>query len=1224
MHIVHNSSGIIVASSTKLPTDKLWPSFDISSNPTSISPTANIMVRHEINADFIEYTHACFGSPPDSSMIRSLKLGYLENVDRITTKMFSDNMPNAIATAKGHLDQSRQGIQSTSKRRASHQKQQKPTSEDIHDESDFGREQHEQVATFKVIKANENSSDLTGKFPFISRRGYSYMLISIYRGYIHVELMKDKSAAEYIRAMRLTYLFFSTKGHKPAFQSLDNETSTVIEAFLKEEAKVTFQYVPSSTHRRLRAERAIRSWKNHFLATLATADAELPKNIWDEFIAQAELTLAHLRAYTINPAISSYEGIYGSKHNFSAHPINVLGVRTVALTPADKRESWAPHGIDCFYIGAALQHYRCHRVYVPATNDIRITDSLSWHQTKTFAPGASKEELIYDKQVELLAKLDAIQISIAHNPTHANDPSLQQLIADARTSIPAPSQRVADPAPSQRVVSDIPPAHPTESTARERRAIIAAEKAQQTANPTDHFYKPLPRNKAVKPHLPFFDYKGRCFTDTADKTHFQITDVVISTAAGVPSTKRGRKGKIPVATPFFKHFDTKLYSSAPLRTSDYEYTPCEEIVAWHKTRKSFCSTPKHIKWDTVDEEISAANISLAFSAGTSSLGTKYLFDVLSSPDTYDADSFEAFANSTFHSSPDDPRLNINADGTPLTMRSALRGPDGDKWELEQGKEFTRLLSTGTISPILRNDQPSDRRKDTTYYNPQVKEKLDADKNITRRVRGTLGGDRINFPGETTSPVADIAAVKILLTSVVSDRLNHGTDTKFATLDLDDFYLGGDNLPRPEYCRVKLKDIPLETIALHSLEQYIENDEILFQVDGSMYGHPVAGRVCNQDLVKHLATHGYIQDDIVPCLFSHVSNGIQFTLIVDDLGIKHIDGTGALEHLKAAIELKWKTKLDRSGAKYVGIRIDWHYNAKVPHFYIDMPTTVPDAIKRFCPNGPPRKNKSPIKYIPPLYGAKSDLGATVDTSPPVSAADKLFIQQVAGVFLYYGRMVDITMLPAVRAISEACANPTAHTLAATHHLLGYAHAHPNNRVRFDACDMILTIQSDASHLSQLRSGGVAGGIHYLTNKKSPFTLNGTITATCCRIPTVCVAASESEYAALYINGQQGIFQRECLRAVGYPQQPTPIYCDNSTAIQIANDTCKMRRSKSIEARYHWIRCRVRRHIYKVAYLAGSEIDADFLTKTQPVKRHIYFSGRLVHPPEKDLLPAKRSN
>ena len=116
-------------------------------------------------------------------MLRALKTGYLDNVDRITAKMFSDNMPNAIATAKDHLDQSRQGVQSTRKRRPSPQK---PTSEDAHDDSDLGPEQYELVATFQVIKANENSSDLTRKFPFISRRGYSYMLISIYRGYIHV------------------------------------------------------------------------------------------------------------------------------------------------------------------------------------------------------------------------------------------------------------------------------------------------------------------------------------------------------------------------------------------------------------------------------------------------------------------------------------------------------------------------------------------------------------------------------------------------------------------------------------------------------------------------------------------------------------------------------------------------------------------------------------------------------------------------------------------------------------------------------------------------------------------------------------------------------------------------------------------------------------------------------------------------------------------------------
>ena len=28
---------------------------------------------------------------------------------------------------------------------------------------------------------------------------------------------------------------------------------------------------------------------------------------------------------------------------------------------------WAPHGIDGWYLGGAMEHYRCYRVYIPAT-----------------------------------------------------------------------------------------------------------------------------------------------------------------------------------------------------------------------------------------------------------------------------------------------------------------------------------------------------------------------------------------------------------------------------------------------------------------------------------------------------------------------------------------------------------------------------------------------------------------------------------------------------------------------------------------------------------------------------------------------------------------------------------------------------------------------------------------------------------------------------------------
>jgi hypothetical protein len=415
-------------------------------------------------------------------------------------------------------------------------------------------------------------------------------------------------------------------------------------------------------------------------------------------------------------------------------------------------------------------------------------------------------------------------------------------------------------------------------------------------------------------------------------------------------------------------------------------------------------------------------------------------------------------HSTFHSSPTDQRLNVTADGKKLTMKAALRGPDQHLWKIEMGTEISRLINSKTIKPIHQRDMPRGRK--ATYYNPQPKEKLDADKNIIRRVRGTLGGDKIDYPGETSSAVADTAAVKTLIHSVVSDRRNHGTDTRFATVDLTDFYLGS-SLDRPEFVRIYVKDIPDETIEREGLRQFINSssngDYILFQVDGSMYGHPVSGRIANRDLVQHLKEHGYNQDPNVPCLFEHATNKTTFTLIVDDFGVKYT-GIENFNHLVSILKLRWPVKTDLTGRKFIGMRLDWYYDAELPHVYLDMPTTVPDAIAKFYPNGTCKGASTPSTYVAPFKKGPPDLGAIVDTSKPVSPEAKLFIQQVVGVFLFYARMIDITMLPAVRAISEHQSSPTEKTLADTHQLLRYAYSHPNHRIKFEACDMVSAAQA----------------------------------------------------------------------------------------------------------------------------------------------------------------------
>ncbi len=97
-----------------------------------------------------------------------------------------------------------------------------------------------------------------------------------------------------------------------------------------------------------------------------------------------------------------------------------------------------------------------------------------------------------------------------------------------------------------------------------------------------------------------------------------------------------------------------------------------------------------------------------------------------------------------------------------------------KPEIIHNVDTTRYVATFGCQ---LHQQPVYRRGDTTYYNPKPKEKYDDDMNKVYRVRGTAGGDRINYDGPTKANTAALSTVKILLQSVVSD------DANFMTLDI---------------------------------------------------------------------------------------------------------------------------------------------------------------------------------------------------------------------------------------------------------------------------------------------------------------------------------------------------------------------------------------------------------------------------------------------------------
>ena len=55
----------------------------------------------------------------------------------------------------------------------------------------------------------------------------------------------------------------------------------------------------------------------------------------------------------------------------------------------------------------------------------------------------------------------------------------------------------------------------------------------------------------------------------------------------------------------------------------------------------------------------------------------------------------------------------------------------------------------------------------------------------------------------------------------------------------------------------------------------------------MYGLPQAGILANQLLRKRLKPHGYFEVEHTPGLWKHETLPIQFTLVVDNFGVKCI-------------------------------------------------------------------------------------------------------------------------------------------------------------------------------------------------------------------------------------------------------------------------------------------------------------------------------------------------
>jgi hypothetical protein len=128
--------------------------------------------------------------------------------------------------------------------------------------------------------------------------------------YVKVIPMKSMSASEWVKAYDSVHQELTVKVFKPKLQTLDNEASAALKNFFTVNY-IAYQLVPPHCHRCNAAERAIMTFKEHFVTGISSVDPSFPMHLWHRLLPQAEITLNLLRTSRLHSQLSAAAHYHG-------------------------------------------------------------------------------------------------------------------------------------------------------------------------------------------------------------------------------------------------------------------------------------------------------------------------------------------------------------------------------------------------------------------------------------------------------------------------------------------------------------------------------------------------------------------------------------------------------------------------------------------------------------------------------------------------------------------------------------------------------------------------------------------------------------------------------------------------------------------------------------------------------------------------------------------------
>ncbi|PKU60279.1 Retrovirus-related Pol polyprotein from transposon TNT 1-94 [Dendrobium catenatum] len=359
---------------------------------------------------------------------------------------------------------------------------------------------------------------------------------------------------------------------------------------------------------------------------------------------------------------------------------------------------------------------------------------------------------------------------------------------------------------------------------------------------------------------------------------------------------------------------------------------------------------------------------------------------------------------------------------------------------------------------------------------------------------------------------------------------------------------------------------------------------------ALYGLKQSPREWFATLFGHLQSLGFTFNHSDPSLLIYNRNGIHmfFLVYVDDI---LLTGNSSSEINKLLCNLRATFTMRDLGqiSQFLGIQaVTTSYG-----LHLTQSLFAQSILSRAG-----MLNCKPVST--PFQCLKS---ASLDSSPAFS--NPTLYRQLAGCLQYLTlTRPDIAYM--VNKICQHMQNPTNAHFEALKRLLRYIQGSIHTGLLVFKDKLILQSYADSDWAGDVDDRkSISGYCNFLGSSLISWSVK--------KQNAVARSSTEAEYRALASAAAEITWVRRLLQELDCPQHTaTPLFCDNTSAIALANNPVFHARTKHIEVDCHYIRNCIKDNTIQIHHIPTKDQLADLFTKALPSPRFKLLAGKMVQP------------